>query len=276
MAGQEFITLTEKLWPLAEHVRGYLADRGYAVRYEPRDISLPGTPAMRAKRDHGTLYVLVVEKLNQKDIDRWVRYCQSCSNDTRVAVCIQTVEHVSQAEVVRFEKLGVGLLGLLEDELHWAAQAADLAFHAQLPDRKDLLPSVRRLLGEALDRFDQRDWRTGFESACLVLEDESRRYLLKNFDLRRVRYTDKRGRVIEPSKLEIRKMTLGALALVFCNLMRQNQVEARVCAALNSLNPNRIHRVHKGRKKVSEAVLRRNVGIQMWAIINALSELSTA
>jgi hypothetical protein len=276
MAGQGFITLPEKLWSLAERVKLDLRNRGYTIRIEPNDVSLPGTPAFLARRDHERLYILVTEKVNPQDMDRWVRYCQSCSGDTRVAMCLEAIENVSQAEVAKFRSIGIGLVGQLEGNLNWPAPAIDLAFRAQLPDRKDLKPAVRRLLGEALDRFDQRDWRMGFESACLVLEDESREYLLKNVALGRVSYTNPQGRVVSPSKAHIRKMTLGALTIVFCNLMRQNQIEARVCAALDSLNPNRIRRIHKGRKKVAESVLRRNVGVQMWSIINALSELAAS
>lgn len=274
MARLEFITVPEKLWSLAARVSAELSERGYAVKVEPRDISLPGTPAFLAKRGHECLYVLVVEKPNFSEINRWVRYCHSSSSDTRVGICVESVENTPQSEVVKFEAIGVGLCGMLGEAVHWPSAPRDLAFHAQLPERKDLLPAVRRQLGEALDRFDQRDWRMGFESACLVLEDESRSYLLRNVDLGRVKYT-KGSKVIAPTKAQIKRMTLGSLAVVFCNLLRQNQIEARVCATLDALNPSRIHRIHKARKKGSESVLRRKVGIQMWAIINALSELST-
>ena len=253
-----------------------LRDRGYTVKVEPTEISLPGTPALVAKRDHESLFVLVAEKLNFQDVNRWVRYCQSSSKDTRVAVCIECLDNMSQAEVAKFEALGVGVTGFLGGAIHWPTQPRDLAFHAALPDRSDLLPRVRQLLGEALDRFDKRDWRMGFESACQVLEDESRDYLLRNVKAGRVKYTNKQGTIVSPSKAQIKGMTLGRLTNVFCNLMRQNQIEARVCAALDSLNPDRIRRVHKARKKVSESVLRRTVGVQMWSIINALSELSAA
>ena len=216
--------------------------------------------------------MLLVEKLDFNEIRNWHRYCQSCSSDTRMAVCVFDGHLLAQAEVAKMDAFGAGLVFMLPEGFRWSVQPRDLAFHAQLPDRTQLSPKVRSLLGEALDRFEQHDWRTGFENACLVIEDESRKYLLRNVDQGRVKYV-KNSRVISPTSAQIRKMTLGALRLVFCNLHRQNQLEAKICAALDALNPERVARIHNARNSSTERRLRHQVGVQMWTIINALGVL---
>ena len=274
MATRDFITLPDKLSPLASSLADVLKQRGYSVRYEPSEISLPSTPALSAKRNHEKLYVLVKERLDFTEVRNWHRYCQSCSSDTRIAVCVSEGELLTQADIAKMSGLGVGLVFTLAEEFHWSTQPRDIAFHAQLPDRRELNAKVRILLGEALDRFDEHEWRTGFENACLVFEDESRKYLLRNVPQGRIKYLRK-SKLISPTRAQIRRMTLGTLKLIFCNLHRQNQLEAKICAALDSLNPQRIRRIHNARSASAERTLRHHVGVQMWTIINALGVLVT-
>lgn len=267
----EFITLSDELVPLATKLISHMEEHGYTIRIEPSDISFPSTPTISARREHQRLYIIVVKQISAHDVEMWVRYCTSCPNDSRIAFCIIDNDAVSAAELAKYMKVGVGIISLNAETLLWLTEPRDIAFHAALPERGTLKPHVRRLLGEALDRFDNKDWRTGFENACLVLEDESRKYLLRNATAGRVSYRDDRGKVKTPTKKKIRKMTLGALKIVFCNLLQQNQIESIVCSAIDKLNPERIRRIHGARRHQTESALRRQVGTQMWSIINALS-----
>lgn len=105
------------------------------------------------------------------------------------------------------------------------SEARDLAFHARAPNRADLKPRVRVLLGEAFDRLDSGDWRPAFEDACTVLEEECRKYLLRRLKMGGVKY--KSGNKIKtPTAVQIKKMTMGALKDTFCKLVSQNQLEA--------------------------------------------------
>lgn len=272
MAGQEFITIADKLVPLAETVARAMKDRGYSVRFEPKDISLPATPVMMAKRAPETIYIFVTESSSIPEIKTWIRFCEASASDSRLAICLEHADAISATELASCKAGGLGIGVIIDAAFHWLAEPRDIAFHVSLPERTTLKPHVRTLLGDAYDRFDQRDWRAGFESACLVLEEEGRKYLLRNQPIGRVSY--KRGnKQISPSRKEINRMTLGSLAMVFCNLVRQNQIEAQLCSALDRLNPSRIHRIHKARRGRSEAVLRRQVGAKMWLIVNALNVL---
>jgi hypothetical protein len=136
-------------------------------------------------------------------------------------------------------------------------------------------PKVRQLLGESLDRLERGDWRPAFEDACVVLEEESRAYLLRNLKMGRVKYEDG-GKIKVPSVKQIKKMPMGALKDIFCRLVAQNKLEANLCSALSSLNPDRILRAHRRRSKGAEGALRRRVGSHFWLINNALTLLVEA
>lgn len=270
MARTEFITISDDLVPLALKVAAAIESRGYKVKPEPKDIALPATPTLIAKRAPETIYIFIAKNIGLPELKTWVKFCGASANDARIAICVQDAGPISISDLAACQRDGLGIGAIIENEFRWIAEPRDIAFHVSLPERQTLSPKVRALLGEAYDRFEQRDWRMGFESACLALEEEGRKYLLKNHVIGRTGY--KKGtKLITPTKKDINKLTLGGLAFVFCNLVRQNQVEAQLCSALDQLNPSRIHRIHKARRARSEAILRRDVGAQMWLIINALN-----
>jgi hypothetical protein len=272
----EFITLPDsshsELQSLANLLLSDLKRRGYKVKPEPSQIELPSTPTILATRHHETNYFLVVESIIFNDVAQWVRFSQSCTRDTRVTLCCDKGDAIPASHITRLRTMGVKLLIRAEGRLQVVCEGRDLAFHAAAPDRNFLKPRVRVLLGEALDRLEDGDWRTAFSDACIVLEEECRVYLLRNHGMNRVKY--KSGNKIKvPTKKQIKKMTLGALKEVFCGMKSQNQIEAALCSALERLNPDRIKRVHKPRTRWTEDALRRRVGIHIWLINNSLSLL---
>lgn len=270
MARTEFITISDDLAPLALKVADAIKTRGYKVKPEPKDISLPATPTLIAKRAPETIYIFIANSITLPELKTWIKFCGASPSDSRIAICVEDAGPIPMGDLAACQRDGLGVGAIIEGQFRWIAEPRDIAFHVSLPERQSLSPKVRTVLGEAYDRFEQRDWRAGFEAACLALEEEGRKYLLKNQPIGRTGY--KRGtKVITPSKKDINKLTLGGIAFVFCNLVRQNQVEAQLCSALDQLNPSRIHRIHKARRARSEATLRRNVGAQMWLIINALN-----
>jgi hypothetical protein len=175
-------------------------------------------------------------------------------------------------QIANFRDLGIGLAAPVQNQLQYETEARDLAFHARAPDRAQLKPRVRELLGEAFDRLERRDWRPAFEDACGVLEEECRAYLVRNVKMGRVKY-QAGSKTKVPTAAQIRKMPMGMLKDIFCALISQNQLEAHLCSALTKLNPDRIRRAHKRQSKGSEAALRRRVGPHFWLISNALSLL---
>jgi hypothetical protein len=101
--------------------------------------------------------------------------------------------------------------------------------------------------------------RPAFEDACGILEEECRSYLIKNLKMGRVKFQTG-GKIKIPTEKQIRRMPMGALKDIFCNLVNQNQLEANLCAALTKLNPDRILRAHHRRSKRTEAALRKRAG----------------
>ncbi|MEZ5972380.1 MAG: hypothetical protein R3C31_11270 [Hyphomonadaceae bacterium] len=246
--------------------------RGYTVKIEPGDINLPGTPTFSAKRGHETLYVLVRHRLKRGEVQKWVLYGRSCSNDTRFAIC---TPHNSSI-LKRLDELqsdGVGVFKLGEDaRFSVVLQTRDLAFNSPAPARSSLKRKIQKLLGEALDKYEKGDWRDGFETACVTLEHECRAYLLRNRRIRlgRVTYLDG-TRAKTPTEIQIKKMTLGALKNVFCNMVTPTPTDSQLCAALGTLNKDRIGKVHTPMSKRTERALRTRVGRHFFLISNALS-----
>ena len=68
-------------------------------------------------------------------------------------------------------------------------------------------------------------------AACTVLEEACRSYLLEQRLLGRLSYTNG-SKITHPSDAGIKRMTLGQLKEVFCNMVRQNPREANLCRAL--------------------------------------------
>lgn len=266
----EFLTLPDELQELANLLLAELETRGYRVSTEPNLMHLPATCTILAVRGHETHHFLVRQTLTLDEADEWHRYCCSCTTDTRLTICFPNGVVLAAADLALLREKGVGLGSLVNSTLQQESEARDLAFHARPPDRARMKPRVRELLGESLDRFERGDWRTAFEDACAILEEQCRAYLVRNCRLGRVKYQSGK-KVKTPTPQEIRRMPMGALKDIFCQLISQNKIEANICAALDQLNPDRIRRAHKRSSKVSENVLRRKVGKHFWLINNALS-----
>lgn len=268
----EFLTLPDELQGLANELWEELSKRGYRNYAEPDPLELPAAATIRAHRGHETHFFLVRAILEINEIDQWHRYACSCTTDTRVTICCPVSAPTQTALVLNIAGKGIGLATEGVGGFRYDPAARDLAFHAKAPDRSSLKPRVRQLLGEALDRLENGDWRPAFEDACGVLEEQCRAYLLRNVKMGRVKY-QAGSKIKVPTAKQIQKMTLGALKDIFCKMQSQNQIEAKLCAALTKLNPDRIRRVHNRGAKAAEAALRRRVGTHFWLINNALSLL---
>ncbi len=268
----DFLTLPDELESVANELLSYLTKRGYTPTKEPRSLALPATPTISAKRGHETHYFLVRQTVLPDEADKWSRYACSCTTDTRISFCCPEGHAVSVEQLGKLRQQRIGLTVRSAAGFDISSDARDLAFHAHAPDRAELKPKVRELLGEAFDRLELGDWRPAFEDGCTVLEERCRLYLLTKLKMGGVKY--KSGKATKmPTRKQIKKMTLGAMKDIFCKMVNQNQIEANLCAALTRLNPDRIRRAHTRTAPGSEAALRRRVGTHMWLISNALALL---
>jgi hypothetical protein len=147
----------------------------------------------------------------------------------------------------------------------------DLAVNVQLPRRETLHPKLRRALGPAYDQFDRADWREGFGTACEVVDQEARRYLTHGIRKSKIVLASPAGRPINLTPAGIQKLTLGQLAAQFENIQGPNQRDSMIAKALKEINPDR--NAHRHKKRRMEEQLRRNVGRDMYIIIQALKAL---
>jgi len=169
---------------------------------------------------------------------------------------------------------GVGMYHLNGEVYERLLEEVDLAFQVSLPNRKELKPKVRKLVGSAYDLFEKGEWRQGFLEAAQALEEESRKYLRRRVNNGKNQYKD--GRKTKSVTLsEVNKMTLGGVKNVVCNLVIQTTLDSRLCAGITKLNPTRIARVHKPTSRATERRMRDRVGRDMWMIVNLLREMIT-
>lgn len=267
-----FVTIPDKLVGIAQRAVKAFRQAGFRVTIEKRELGLPAAATICATRSTAKHYVLIRSRIDLKEIQTWARYCQSHTADTRFALCLPDSESFSARDLSNLRELGVGLYTDDGEFTTNVIPERDLAFKAYLPLRESMKPSVRKALGPALDEFESGDWRYGFEQAFSILEERCRQYLERSVGMGRAAY--KAGaKTKSPTKREVARMTMGQLKTVFCGLVRQNQIEANVCAALTQLNPIRVKRVHNRSKKSTENKLRENAGKDMWVIINTLTDM---
>jgi hypothetical protein len=273
MASRSYQTLGVELIEYADVVADDLEMRGYRVKVERADLGCPFVPTLHTSRGSTTLLVEVVSQISHEKLDDLVRYARSCGKDTRVAVCYAaTGASLPAAEHSKLQNEGVGLFLPTSSGLLQPLQPKDLALHIELPERARLSVTVRVLLGPAYDQFEQGNWREGFEEACQSFESEARKYLQRWTKTGRILIATKKG----PAKLTIKrinKATMGGLGEMFKNIQAQTQLDAVIGKTLNAINKDRIAVAHHKAKKVSETRLRKNVGQNMWAIVQALKEM---
>lgn len=270
----EFYTLPEELLSMAGKAVENLRQRGFRVHVEKSSVEFPSTPTMIAKRAPQTHYVFVRDKIERDDVEAWISYCRSCTQDVRICVFFPKSEALKVTDLAWCNNLGVGVYVLRQNEFECLAQEVDLAFQAQLPDSRSLNAKTRRLLGPAYDQFGRGEWREGFECAIRVLEEECRRYLTDQ--VRAGRNSFKSGRRTKAlTRTEVGRMTLGALKDVLCNLLSQNSLESKLCAGLTRLNPLRIARIHRPSSRATENRMRAGVGRGMWLIVNLVKEINS-
>jgi hypothetical protein len=268
----KFVTVPDELENAARTAAKYLRRRGFKIRIEEAAVEYPSTPTLVARRRPATHFVFICDRFSKNEVDAWISYCRSCTMDVRVALFIPRERVLKVTEVAYCRRCGVGVYVLDNDGYSCLVQEIDLAFKAELPKRSSLNTEVRRLLGTALDKFENGDWREGFEDAVRVLEEECRKYLLKLIHAQRNTYrTGGKSKVY--SRADINRMPLGALKDVVCNLLIQSSLESRLCAGITKLNPTRIARVHRASSMSTERRMRNSVGRDMWTIINLLNEL---
>jgi hypothetical protein len=273
MGKRTYLTLALELEEYAERVATELEDHGYTVKAEKDELGFPGTPTLLAKRERTTLVIeLVIEVTSSNFIQRldsWTRFGKSCGYDLRVVICSPENFQPSPKEQQQIRAKGCGLWTISLSGVTTVIPPHDLAINIVLPERRSLPPRLRTLLGTAYEQFDQTSWREGFDEACKVLEIEARRYLRHWIRTGRIQLMTTKGpRTLTGAQVD--KLTMGALAKVFRQIVAKTRIDSQIEKALTAINADRVLRTHHKHKKITESSLRINVGRHMWVIIETL------
>jgi hypothetical protein len=270
-----FQTLSIDLVEFAEAARGYFENLGYTIKVEPSELGYPKTPAFRCTRNHTTIIVEVCEKPNITVIKEWVALGHSTGGDLRISICIpkSAQGHLAKCQE-ECQSLGVGVYVATATNVQEWVPPQDLGLQLHLPSLSGYPKKVRKALGAAYEQFGRRQWREGFEEACKALEQRARLYLKQAIQRGRLKIYNDKGLLDNPSAKKINKMPLGALAESFSKAQPQNATDALIQKTLSSVNPDRVGVAHKINQIKTEKSLRKNVGVHMHAIVQALKHIA--
>ena len=268
-----FQTVPNELVEAAQAAARDFHGKGYKIKVEPRELRFPSTPTMVCQRDHTTVIVEVDSKPPAKRLKDWRAFCRSCDRDTRIALVLPATTALPTNDLSTLRGDGIGVYSETSaSELTEIAPPLDLALNLELPELSAQPVRVRALLGAAYDQFARSQWREGFGDACQVLENEAKRYLVRDTRSTRIKVL-KGGRPQTLTKKEIESMTLGQIKDTFERIISPSQTDSQIAQALKALNPDRIGEAHRKWRAVTERRLRRNVGQHMWVVVNLLKLL---
>jgi hypothetical protein len=270
-------TLSEELLEYAEAFRKLFRGRGYKVSIEPEVLGAPFTATLRCARGVTTIYVDVVARLDLKRATAWWRFCRSCSSDTRHVIAyvepLKPKGPPGSKDEEQLRSLGIGLWlcrsgGTIANRL----PGQDLALGVELPTLGELPSQLRSILAAAYEQFEGSHWREGFREACDALEQEARKYLWKGIRQGRISLVTDKGNRRALTRAQVDRLTLGGLATAFSQIQAPNQRDALITKALRSVNPDRVLVAHHKGKRRAEERLRKNVGHQMYVVIQGLRQ----
>lgn len=273
MSKLRFLTLPVEAVEHGEAAATHFDRAGFRVKVEEKKLGFPATPAMICKRDHTTLIILVDTKLNKDLVLKWVAYCRSTQEDLRVGLCLPTSCHLSPLDLTVLQDGGVGLYFSDGSKVNENLPPRDLGLQLELPPLEDEPKRIRKLLGSAYEQFNRSQWREGFADAVQTLEVQAREYLKKGCRSGRIKFATGSGIPTSMSSSAIDRLTLGQLAAKFGEITPQNATDARIAGALRTLNKDRVGVSHHKKKSATERSLRRNVGVHMWVVLDALKAI---
>jgi hypothetical protein len=268
----KFLTIPEELIGAADAAVDYFRNHGYKIKIEHRDLAYPYVPAFIAARTPTNLIVEIGSAVDVERMRQWLRYCRSCSRDTRIATCVRHEADVPASIQMILRREGIGLY-YTNDDFMEILPPNDQALTLQLPDLQRFAAAVRDLLGPSYEKFERGDWRESFSDACQAMENEARAHLKRSLTSGRIKVLDKNGRPRKLTNAQIDRKTIGQLHHDFDQIQSPNYLDSQISKALAAINPDRVGVVHKKRRHRTEASLRRNVGHLMWTIINVLVEM---
>lgn len=271
----KFNTIATELVEHAEVAHDHFRNLGYTIKLEPYEIYYPSCPAIVCKNNHTQLAIIVCGRIEMQKLTDWVDLAKSMQRDFRVAICIpaESVQKHLPKHQLSLQQLGVGVYVSSNGNLANLIAPVDQNINVKLPNLANQPKAVRKILGPAYEHFHGGRWRDCFDEACTAFEQEVRPYFKKALVSGRLNVFDDKGRVKNPAPERVDKMTLGQLGIEFGKARPLNGTDSQIQKALTQINPDRVSAVHKNKNPNTERRLRKNVGIHMHVIVQAIREL---
>ena len=270
-----FVTVPDEAQRIAQACYQQLKADGHSLKVEYADALLPEAATIYVK-DNRDQYIYIFDlEINAERLTLWSGFGRSCTSSTSVILYISDEVRFDAAIVARVRELGIGLCTVdSKNAIIEVVAPSDLSMNVALPPLNRHKPRMRRKLLKVHQKFQRGDWKSGFETACKVIEQTSKNYLIKYAKAGRVQVVGKKGvpRTITPK--EVSKMPMGALKDVFCGKLMPTHLDSLLCIALKNLNGDRIVVAHDRLTARADRRLRQNVGKHMWTIDNLLLKLS--
>ena len=266
-----FLTVPDELLEAADAAVDYFKHRGYRIAIEKREPGFPFVPAIVGKRRPSTVIVEVASDFSDERMQQWCRFGRSCSADTQVCLVVPTNSPaLAKLEMIRAARVGLYVVNQ-NRSINEIIPPHDLAMIMELPPLYQARPPIRRALGPAYEQIDRGQWREAFETACVALEFELRKYLWHSLHVKRLIIVNKAGVARQFSKQQITRATLGRVAVLLNSATPHNQIDSLLDTNIPLINRHRIDVAHYKFRR--EAALRRHVGRHMWSIFQCLDEM---
>lgn len=272
---REFLTVAEELLDVAERLVDHFEGDGYTVAVEDQSRpDYPYMPTIRCKRQSTTLFIEVVDAPPSKEhVREWHAYCSSQSRDSRYAIGVRLGDQIAAEDLASLRSGGVGVFAV--DDGYSVIELAnphDLALNLNPPTLTAYPNRVRKALGPAWEDFRRGNWREGFDSACIALETEVRKYLKRHIRSGRLTFQTPAGRPKTYSDAAIDRMTMGQLKDTLSLVIKPNHADSMLLRVLTDLNPDRILVAHRRGESAAETRLRRKVPRHLWSIARGVEQ----
>jgi hypothetical protein len=262
----------DDLVEVADEIRAWLVNRGYAVKVEKTSDGFPFPPTFHCTRNKlERILIEVLPDWQESRLQTWVAYAKTCRNELKVCMGVAHALPLTPSTIAKIRGAGIGLLRSGGGNTYFEIDPVDASMTVSLPPRAGLPQETRVLLGAAYDEFEASRWREGFEDACKVFERSAKKYLKKWVKTGRVRFVTNAGVVTYANK-KIDRFTLGQLGLAFDAIQAQNSADQAIKRAIAYILKDRNNLTHNKWNLKTEKGLRANVGHHMWIITQALAE----
>jgi hypothetical protein len=265
-----FLTLSVDLVEHAERFALFLGDMGFRVKAETQNIAYPASPTLFGKKGPVEFFVEVVADCDIKQVESWVSYMKCRQTESYFALVLPMSCDVNSAKLVHLRGMGVGLYYSDENGVREILAPSDLTLNIALPPLTGKPKALQRDLKPIFQKFQNGNWADGFKDACQLLEDKARRKLVVHIRNGQKTFSKQSGTPRTITIQQVNKFTLGQLAIAYSEIVLPTAEDIAIASALKAVNEDRIGAVHKGNNARVKARLKRNVGLNLWVVLNGL------